>query len=235
MIQLRTGGPRIVKDDGWAAQQREFAHRHCVVFKGFVDDGILGRVPRMLEAGQFYTREDTDKKGEVFARELTMRAGPLLPMFLLLLNQPRLFEAIAEFTGSEEAIQRFNGRCFKLLPGGGHFDSWHTDAVRERLYGLTINLSSKPFSGGGFQVRSGRTKEVFQTVAASRFGDACLFRIHKSLEHRALPVEGTAPRCVYGGWFLAGGADYRETLRQRWRPLEDQTGSPPELPPQPSG
>ena len=60
---------------------------------------------------------------------------------------------------------------------------------------------------------------------------ACLFRIHESLQHRALPVEGTAPRCVYGGWFRAGGADYRETLRQRLRPLEDQTG----LPPQPSG
>ena len=190
MRHVGTGGPRIVKDGEWAAQQREFAQRHCVVFRGFVDDGILGHVPRMLEAGQFCTREDVNKKGEVFARELAMRAGPLLPMFFLQLHQPRLFDAIAEFTGSEEAIQQFQGRCFKILPGGGHFDSWHSDA--------------------------------------------CLFRIHKSLQHRALPVEGTAPRCTYGGWFLAG-ADYRETLRERMRPLEDQTGSPPELSPQPSG
>ncbi len=220
MIQLSTDGPRIVKDGGWAAQRREFAQRHCVVFKGFVDEGVLGRVPRMLEAGQFHTREHADKKGRVFSRELEMRpAEPLLAMFFLLLSQPRLFDAIAEFTGSEKAIQQFDGRCFKQAPSSGHFDSWHQDAVRERLYGLTINLSSKPFRGGGFQIRSMRTKEVLRTVAASRFGDACLFRIHESLEHRALPVEGTAPRCVYGGWFREGPS-YREALRERVRPLE---------------
>ena len=73
MIRLTTGGPRIVEDDGWAALRREFAQRHCVVLEGFVDKGILGRVPRMLEAGRFHFREDADKTGEVFSRELRMQ------------------------------------------------------------------------------------------------------------------------------------------------------------------
>ena len=218
MIQLTAVGPRILKDDGWAARKREFAQRHCVVLEGFVDEAILGRVPQMLEAGRFHTFEHASKKVGVFSRELQMRGAERLPqMFFLLLNQPRLFAAIAELTGSEAAIRCFSGRCFKQLPSGEHFDSWHTDDNIGRTFGLTINLSSKP-CGGGFQIRSWKTKEVFQTVTETRFGDACLFRIQRSLEHRALPVEGPEPRCVYGGWFISGaGADYREVLREKLR------------------
>ena len=228
MIQLTTGGPRIVVDDDWAARRREFAQRHCVVLEGFVDEAILGRVPRMLEAGRFDTFEHVSKRIGVFSREFRMRDTERLPrVFFLLLNQPRLFDAIAELTGSEAAIRRFSGRCFKQLPGGGHFDSWHTDDNLGRTFGLTINLSPKP-CGGGFQIRCRETREVFQTVTETRFGDACLFRIRRSIEHRSLPVEGPAPRCIYGGWFISGaGADYREAARARIRPCEDRAGSPP--------
>ena len=223
MIQLTARGLRIVEDAGWAAQQREFAQRHCVVLEGFVDGDILERVPRMLETGRFYTFEHVGKKGEVFARELRMRdTERLLRVFFLLLNQPRLFDAIAGFTGCEAAIRRFKGRCFKQLPGSEHFITWHNDNPHGsgRLFGLTINLSPKP-CGGGFQIRSRKTREVLRTVTGTRFGDACLFRIHDSLEHRTLPVEGPAPRCIYGGWFISGaGADHREIARAR-RPLSN--------------
>ena len=216
MIQLTTGGPRIVKDDGWAARRREFAQHHCVVLEDFVDEDILERVPRMLEAGRFHTFEHSTREGKVFSRELLMRDTERLPqMFFLLLNQPRLFDAVAELTGCEAVIRRFDGRCFKKLPGGEHFDSWHTDDILGRTFGLTINLSPKP-CGGGFQIGSWKTKEVLRTVTGTRFGDACLFRIHESLAHRALPVEGPAPRYIYGGWFISGaGADYREIISRR--------------------
>ena len=231
MIQLTLGGPRIVEDDEWVAQQREFAQRHCVVFKDFVEESILSRVPRMLEAGEFFTHENLTPWGEVFSRELQMRARARLPqVFFLLLNQPRLFDAIAELTGCEAAIRCFRGRSFKLFPGGEYFIDWHNDNPRSgRLFGLTIDLSPKP-CGGGFQIRSRKTEEVFQTVTGTRFGDAYLFRIHGSLEHRSLPVEGPAPRCVYLGWFFGAGADYREITRATIRPREDQAGSPPRPP-----
>ena len=230
MIQLTLGGPRIVEDDEWVAQQREFAQRHCVVFKDFVDEGILGRVPRMLETGWFHCEHAADT-GEVFSRELQMRARERLPQtFFLLLNQPRLFGAIAEFTGCEAAIRRFSGRCFKQLPGGGHFTDWHSDTGdgAGRMFGLTINLSPKP-CGGGFQIRSRKTggRGGGQTVTGTRFGDACLFRIHEFIEHRTLPVEGPVPRCIYGGWFFGAGADHRELMRKKLRPLGDRAGSPP--------
>ena len=229
MIQLTTAGPRIVKDDGWAARQREFAQRHCVVLEGFLDQGILGRVPRMQkaqEAGRFFIREYSHKNGEVFGREFEqLRTERLSRVFFLLLNQPRLFEDIAEFTGSEVAIRRFSGRYFMKFPGGEHFDDWHDDCNYEGTpFGLTINLSPKP-CGSGFQIRNKKTKEVFQTVTGTRFGDACLFRIHESLEPRGLPVEGPAPRHIYGGWFRSAGIDYREMVRETVLGLGDQADS----------
>ena len=207
MIQLTTSGVRIAKDDAWAAQQQEFAQRHCVVLEGFLDESILCHIPRMLEQGEFDLRDDFDYEGQAFARELTMRKSEALPQMLFyFLNQPPLREAIAELTGCEKTIRTFVGRCFKHLPGGGQFDSWHGDVRDERLYALSINLSREPFEGGSFQIRSSRTREVFQTVGANRFGDACLFRIDNSLEHKILPLRGTAPRYRYAGWFRAQGS-----------------------------
>ena len=221
MIQLTARGPAIAKDDEWTALQSEFARRHYVVFKNFVDPFILARVPRWLETSRWFTREDVGKNG-VWGRELTMQDSEPLGggAFRLLLNQPRLFAAIAEFTGSETPIHSFIlGRCFKALPGGEHFTSWHDDfSERDRLYGLSINLSPNPFVGGHFQIRRKEHRHILHTVTTSSFGDACLFRIHRSLEHRATTVRGVRPRYCYAGWF-SGTYDYREVVREAVRPL----------------
>ena len=217
MIRLTARGPVVVRDDEWTAQQREYARRHCVVFRSFVDESILERVPRMLETSRYFTHKHLWREGEVLAREeLCMYATePLVDMFFLLLNQPRLFEAIAEFTACGTPIHYFEGQPFKMLPGGEYSDSWHSDSTRalKRRYGLSINLSREPFDGGSFRIRNRKTGEVLREVTTSRFGDAHLFRIHDSLEHMVSPVRGEAPRYCYAGWFTGIG-DYREVLRE---------------------
>ena len=217
MIQLTAGGPRVVRDGEWMARQREFTDRHCVVFKDFVEESILNRVPRMLETSRYHVREHVDEDGVAFARELTMRHDqPLARVFELLLNQFRLFDAIAEFTGSERDIRLFEGRCYKRFPDGNHFGSWHDDGNPAKLYGLSINLSPRPVEGGAFHIRRRKTGEVLRTVSETRFGDAHLFRIHRSLEHKVSPVQGTEPRCAYAGWFRGGvdPLDYRDVVRK---------------------
>ena len=217
MIRLTARGPVVVRDDEWIAQQREFTRSHCVVFRDFVDEAILERVPRMLETSRYFTHKHLWREGEVLAREeLCMYATePLVDMFFLLLNQPRLFEAIGEFTACGTPIHYFVGRCIKKLPIGGHIDSWHSDSLPDlkRLYGLSINLSWEPFDGGSFRIRHRKTGEVLREVTESRFGDACLFRIHDSLQHMVSAVRGEAPRYCYAGWFTGIG-DYREVLRE---------------------
>ena len=181
MIQLTARGPRIVKDDALAAQQREFAHRHCVLFKDFVEESFLSRIHRLLETSRYHEHHyyvGLNQEGsEVFSNEQTMVDDePLVSALMLLLNQSRIFEAIAEFTGSKREIRAFNGRCYRHCPNGGHFCQWHDDRKPGRLYGLSINLSPRPVQGGAFQIRSKKTGEITGTIPPSSFGDAHLFR-----------------------------------------------------------
>ena len=221
MIQLTASGPRIVKDGEWIAQQRDFAQRHCAVLKGFVEASILNRIPSMLEACKFFAAEHTTGESKVFSKEFTMQNTDLLPQVLfLLLNNSRLLKGMAEFTGSEKSVRHFDGRGNKRCPGGEHYASWHNDDVVDRLYGLTINLSPRPFRGGDFEIRDKATKKVLHKVSESRFGDAFLFRIQHSLEHRVRPVQGDVPRYAYSGWFF-GCTDYPEVVRRQIQPLEE--------------
>ena len=223
MIRLTIRGPVVVRDDEWITQQRELARRHCVVFRDFVDASILERVPRMLETSRFFTSELLlQGKNKAAAREVLMYdTEPLACMFFFLVNQPRLFEAMTEFTGCEMPIRYFIGRFRKQLPGGEGF-RWHDDRdrKRERLVGLSINLSPEPFVGGNFRIRNKETGEVLRAVTASRFrfGDAILFRIHDSLEHALSVVRGGPPRYNYVGWFT-WARDYRKVFREKASPV----------------
>lgn len=221
MIQLTARGPRIVKDDALAVQQQEFARRHCVLFKDFVEESILNRIHRMLETSRYYDHHyyvGQGHEGEVFANELTMVDDePLVSAFILLLNQSRLFEAIAEFTGSESEIRAYTGRCYQHRPNSGHITQWHNDLRPGRLYGISVNLSPRPVQGGVFQIRSEKTGEITGTIPPSRFGDAHLFRVHRTLEHRITKVRGSEPRCAFTGWFCGGSSclDSWETIRRK--------------------
>ena len=71
----------------------------------------------MLETSRFFTSGHTGKN-KASAREVLMYdTEPLACMFFFLVNQPRLFEAMTEFTGCEMPIRYFIGRFRKQLPG----------------------------------------------------------------------------------------------------------------------
>ena len=200
MIRLTMNGPEIARDAEWAAQQDTFRKRHAVRFERFVAPPVLARLRSILQAAgdQFKSREDWHD-GKLIAREATL-SGRLMLLHILL-NQPSLFAAIGEFTGFDETIRRFRGRCYKMLPGGEHFDTWHSDWSDGRRFGLSINLSVEPVTGGEFQIRLRDSQEIIQAIAPGRFGDATLFRLGPALRHRVHPIRGAAPRCSYAGWF----------------------------------
>lgn len=131
----------------------------------------------------------------------------------LLLNQPRLFAAIEQFTGAGEDVRCFLGRYYEAVPNREHYtNAFHSDANHHRLFGLSINLSERPVAGGAFEIRHRSAEGIPHTIAAWEFGDAILFRISRSLQHRIRPVTGTVARCCYAGWFVAE-PDYRDLAR----------------------
>ena len=90
-----------------------------------------------------------------------------------------------------------------MLPGGEHEISWHNDLMPGRMVAMSINLTPRPFSGGAFEIREQGSPDVLRQVANTGFGDAVLFRVHPTLQHRVGRVEGEIARTAYAGWFLS--------------------------------
>lgn len=207
-IQLTASGPRIAKDAAWYAKKEEFAHHHCVVLEDFVSPPLLARVPQWLDTSRYsYAVHRTGTCNLVMHSD-----QPLVAAFEILLNQAQLFRAIAEFAGLEEDVTFFEGHCSKQLPIDSHFGAWHNDVATTKLVGLSISLSPKPVQGGVFLLRRAQTGEVCRQVPAGKLGDAHLFRLGKSLEHRVSSVRGKHARYAFGGAFRSGEG-HRGALR----------------------
>src|SRR5260221_10339055 len=77
-------------------------------------------------------------------------------------NTPEFLDLIRHVTGQPD-IKMFSGRVYRMSPGADHFDSWHADVGtthRDRLVGMSINLSPRPYQGGVFRLRDEASQEI---------------------------------------------------------------------------
>ena len=222
MIQLTNRGAVFERDAAWEATSRDFAERHCVLLPQFVEAALLQRILAMLAKASFEEEEHTSR-GSVFARDVALAPqSPVPRLFRLLLNAPLLFAPIQElvdcrangFPSREDVgdgrVSGFHvGRCFKMMPGEHHYDSWHTDTVRGRQVGLSVNLEPEPTAAGGLEIQH-RPSPPSSALPPHRvvpgFGDAVLFRIASGLWHRGLPPTGAVAKCMFSGWFVSGSS-----------------------------
>jgi hypothetical protein len=117
-----------------------------------------------------------------------------------MLADVKLCRAIEWVTG-ERGLTSFNGAVYRLEPGGHHHDSWHNDVDGRRRVGITVNFSTAAFHGGELEMRDARTHDRLWRFANTAPGDALLFAIDLSLEHRIAPMRGTVPKTALAGWF----------------------------------
>ena len=105
--------------------------------------------------------------------EHTLEEPAPLALTVVALNDPALFDVIDRITGCG-AIGCFTGRVHlrRASADGGHYFPWHTDAVQQRLVGLSVNLSADPFEGGVLQMRRRRSKSLIAEVENPTAGDA---------------------------------------------------------------
>ena len=176
----------------------EFERDHHVKLPGFLGAGLLDRVRRYIDEGEFSTRVH-----EGIGTELSLKQGKSPRLLLFLTNDPELFEVVRAITGCDR-IGLFNGRIYRMLPSPEHTDSWHDDLDGKRLIAMSINLSQNPYSGGILELRNEDSREILSHVENTGLGDAVLFRLAAGLKHRVTPVTGRVPRTAYAGWFEAG-------------------------------
>lgn len=98
-------------------------------------------------------------------------------------------------------IGGFVGDVYRMEPGGSTTYSWHTDTHNGNLRAISVNLSSRSYSGGVLQLRDKATGRRICEMSNTGYGDALVFRLSPTLQHRVPPVEGPNPKTAFAGWF----------------------------------
>jgi hypothetical protein len=201
MLQLTPRGAVVTgSDEAQRALRDEFQRRRCVKLTGLLEGPLLSQVQKQVGGASFHERTH-----HRIATELCMDGNACLGLLHFLVNDPAVLRFVEGITGTQR-LTSFVGRVYRMLPGGRHFDSWHSDELDGREIGMSLNLSESSYEGGVFEIRardSGRTIAALPNVG---FGDAILFAIDGALQHRVTPVEGATAKTAFAGWFGAAQA-----------------------------
>ncbi|MDA1183420.1 MAG: 2OG-Fe(II) oxygenase [Acidobacteria bacterium] len=188
------------------ALRDEFRAHHSAYMPGLLDATLVKSVIEGMRRGTWIGHEH-----EGLAREVILEDVRTLDLLHFVANAPAFLARIREVTGCD-AITRFEGRVYRMIPGTDHFDSWHSDAGAHRMVGMSVNLGPHPYEGGTLQLRTRGEHAVVRKLPNTVPGGAILFRISPVLSHRVTPVTGTEPKTAFAGWFLADGSEYFATL-----------------------
>lgn len=181
--------------DAIDAMRLSFDAAHAVRLPAFFGPDLLREVREAVRATRFSDRED-----EGLARERCMEPNTVLALLFLIMNDPHLFDVIRRITGCPP-IGSFAGRIYSLRSKEGHYDRWHSDVDGRRLIGISVNLGEETFAGGRFELRPACAPQPTWSLANVGPGDAVLFRIADTLQHRVTDVEGDIARVAFAGWF----------------------------------
>jgi hypothetical protein len=190
----RTGLVVSASDAELQDMRDRFDREHIVRLPGLLDAAHVELIARYIDEVAFQPRVH-----DGIGTELCLPEGRAVRLLFFLVNDPALFALIERITGCV-SIGCFTGRLYRMLPARDDFDTWHSDAVQNRLVGMSVNLGTA-YEGGVFQLRDRRSARMLGEAANVGAGDAILFRIDKNLEHWITPVRGTEPKTAFAGWF----------------------------------
>ena len=198
MVQLTRSGLNVSGSaDDLYRLRAQFDRQHCIQLRGLLDADVFGFIQRQIDHAEF-----VDKTHENIGVELCMTDNAALNLLFFLSNDDRFFQLVRELTGCDR-IGAFMGRVYRMVPGTGHYDSWHNDCVAHRMIGMSVNLSPQIYAGGVFQLRERRSQEILTEAPNTGPGDAILFRIADHVEHRVTSVDGAVPKTAFAGWFVS--------------------------------
>lgn len=195
MIQLTRSG--FACSENMAELRAQFDLEHCLCLRDLIHPEFRPILGAKLGEAEFNTRH-YDSVGDEFRMAPNLVSGALQFM----LNDEAIFSRLQKVTGCSR-IGCFQGRVYMMTPGPGHSFDWHDDCHDDanRLITLSVNLSATAYSGGMLQIRRAKSKEIVFQAPPLNWGDALMFRISRSLEHRVTPVESGDPKIAFAGWF----------------------------------
>ena len=178
--------------------RRRFAADRFLRLPALIGDSLLATVQRRLTHARFSTRV----ADRVFppAIDLKLQDEDLHGLLHFVLNDRAVLDFVREIADVPEATG-YVGAVYRLEPGMGHSDSWHSDLDGNRLVGLTVNLSDGLFEGGELEMRDRESERRLWRVANTGPGDGLLFALGPDLQHCIQPMTGTVAKTAFAGWF----------------------------------
>jgi len=208
---IQVGRRGLTSDPVRVAELRsEFCERHCVRIPELLEPSLLSFLQQRLEGGSWQTMIHPG-----IGEEYVLRDVPAQNLLFFLANTNDFRGLIEELTGCGP-LRRFRGRVYRMIPGRGHYDSWHSDFTESTPLGMSVNLSPH-FRGGLFLLRERQSGRVLAEVANTGLGDALIFRISPAFQHRISDVEGEHPKTAFAGWFSSDESEFFKEVRENTR------------------
>jgi hypothetical protein len=209
MIQLTKAGMTGAANIEELAPQ--FARSNVFLLPRLLHPELMQMVASRLEHCTWTTQDD----GTIAKEALPSDPAPA-SVLNFAANTSQFLDLMRLITGFH-LIKLFNGRVYRMAPDADHFDSWHADmgtTHQDRLLGMSINLSPRPYQGGVFRLRDEASAEILCELSNTGPGDAIFFRISPALRHMVTQLVGTEPKTAFAGWFRSGDIDFYSTLKQ---------------------
>ncbi|HYL58538.1 MAG TPA: PqqD family peptide modification chaperone [Candidatus Acidoferrales bacterium] len=207
-IQLTRRGLRVnLTPRGIERLRRDFARDNFIVLPRLIEPALLRVIQHQIERARF-----TQRVHRGFGRDLQLRTAPAGASLALLLNDRELFSILERITGCGR-VGSLIGSIRRATPGPGNSLGWHSDDLGHRKVAITINLGHKPYRGGRLQIRRRKSGRIVAEASNTVAGNAIVFRIAPTLEHRNTAVEGDTPKTAFSGW-LVGKPDFERTFRR---------------------
>jgi hypothetical protein len=204
----------------------EFLRTQCVTVSEFLPNTLAQQIGQEVGSAEFNEHKNLRSNGVILDTEMTIEGSNIWVHALqLLLNNHELFEAIEYITGCS-GVRCFRGRISHHVPGSNHHSDWHNDRDLggARLIGISINLSTSPYSGGRFELRRTGSRELLASVSHEKPGAAHIFAIRDDLKHRVTATQGTVTRAALAGWFQSSPSSWDVLRKQYSEPAYSSDG-----------
>src|SRR5262249_1152930 len=144
--------------------QKDFERQHYVCLPHFTEPALLQEVAACVDGEHFVPRTH---KG--IGTELHLADSPLAAALQLVFNDPQLLHVVEHIPGCRP-LRCFDGRVYRMLASEGHYDSWHSDAGKDRRVAVSVNLSREPYDDGLLEIRHTSSPEAESVVPRMPFG-----------------------------------------------------------------
>ena len=192
-----------------SSERAAFREQRWIRLPRLLDETLLDCLDALLARSGF--TETFHPSVTARSQDLRVIGTAASELLVLLCNDPVVLHAVEDVTRLA-GLTRFNGSVYRMLAGAPHEQEWHDDLVDHRLVTLTVNVGSSEYAGGVLEIRDRDTQRRVAEIANTRRGDAVLFALDRSLEHRVTLVTGGV-KTAFAGWFRRG-TPFADELRR---------------------